>query len=114
MLKMRNADGPSIFFLSYRVHMKIMEVVWPLTALCVIRPRWLPVLLPRILQDRIVHPAVEHGLKLAEFMTCRPAAGPEDRLGASGADLPKRHPSGVMMACLLAPVWLSGPAKIVL
>src|SRR5947207_4930042 len=38
MLKMRNADGASIFFLSYRVHMKIMEAVWPLTALCVIPP----------------------------------------------------------------------------
>jgi len=54
-----------------------------------------------------VDPAMEDGLKLAEFMTCRPAAGPEDRLSTSGADRPKRHWSSVMMACLLAPVWLS-------
>lgn len=38
MLKMRNADGAAIFFLSYRVHMKIMEAMWPLTVLCVIPP----------------------------------------------------------------------------
>ena len=70
--------------------------------------------LPRVLQDRIVHPAVEHGWQLAEVMTCRPAAEPEDRLSMSGADLPKRHRSGVMTACLLAAVWLSGPAKVLL
>jgi hypothetical protein len=111
---MRNADGASIFFLSYRVHMKIMEAVWPLTALCVIPPRWLPVLLPRVLQNRIVHPVVEHGLKLAEFMTCRAAGGPEGRLSTSGADPPKRHRSRVVMPCLLAPVWLSGSTKVLL
>ena len=75
MLKMRNADGASIFFLSYRVHVKIMEAVWPLTVLCVI---------------------------------------PRTDSGLAGANLPKRHRSRVMMACLLAAVWLSGPARILL
>jgi hypothetical protein len=72
------------------------------------------VVLPRERQDRMVDPAVEHGLKLAEFMTCRPAAEPEDRLSTSGTDLPKHHRSRVMLACLLAPVWLPGLTKVLL
>lgn len=111
---MRNADGASIFFLSYRVHMKIMEAVWPLAALCVIPPALAACAPAARTAGPYLHPAVEHGLKLAEVMTCRPAAGPEDRLGTPGAYLPKRHRSSVMMACLLAPVWLSGPAKVLL
>jgi hypothetical protein len=61
-----------------------------------------------------MHPAVEHDLKLAEFITYCPAVEREDRLSTFGPTCRNAVAEQVMMVCLLALVWLSGPVKILL